>query len=169
MNDAVPSDVETDPIPIEDSASGLRRRSHLARAALVGLISGLLAVGFRDALYGVEVLRDRLVATLHLHPAWGWMVLPAAALGLGSLAGWLVTRFAPDAPGSGIPHVKAVMLGLRPMGWKLLIPIKFVGGLIGIGGGLALGAKARPCRWARPSGAVWPSYCASRARPCRSC
>jgi CIC family chloride channel protein len=62
----------------------------------------------------------------------------AAATGI---AAWLVRRFAPHASGSGIPHVESVLKEeLRPAPF-LLIPVKFLGGVLAIGSGLALGRE----------------------------
>src|SRR5262249_16882551 len=45
------------------------------------------------------------------------------------------------AAGSGIPHLKGVLLHLRSLDWRRLIPVKFVGGALGIGAGLSLGRE----------------------------
>jgi len=43
--------------------------------------------------------------------------------------------------GSGIPHVEAVLRGKLPPASFLLIPVKFTGGVLAIGAGLALGRE----------------------------
>jgi len=117
------------------------RRVHFARAALIGLGAGLFAVGFRQALALAEARRYRLLQSLHAHPGWGWLVLPLIGLAVGSLVGWTVTRFAPEAAGSGIPHLKGVLLHLRKLSPRRVIPIKFMGGILSIGAGLSLGRE----------------------------
>jgi CIC family chloride channel protein len=52
-----------------------------------------------------------------------------------------VRRYAPQASGSGIPHVEAVIHGELPQAPFRLIPVKFFGGLLAIGAGLALGRE----------------------------
>ena len=69
------------------------------------------------------------------------MALPLFGLAVGCAIGWLTVRFAPDAPGSGIPHIEAVLRGLRDMPWKALLPVKFIGGALGIGAGFSLGLE----------------------------
>src|SRR5262249_8702949 len=88
----------------------VRRRRLFALTIGVGVLSGLLAVGFRAALNAAEQLRALLSAG---GPGGdgGWMmaasaVFSATTVGVGV---WLVQRFAPDAAGSGIPHVEAVL------------------------------------------------------------
>jgi chloride channel protein, CIC family len=53
----------------------------------------------------------------------------------------LVRRFAPDAAGSGIPQIEVALRENGPFASPLLVPIKFLGGLAAIGGGLALGRE----------------------------
>jgi CIC family chloride channel protein len=52
-----------------------------------------------------------------------------------------VRFIAPEAAGSGIPHLKAVLARLRSLRWQTVLPVKFVGGALGIGSGLALGRE----------------------------
>jgi CIC family chloride channel protein len=54
---------------------------------------------------------------------------------------WSTRRFAPEAAGSGIPHLHAVLHRLHGMRWGRLLPVKFFGGVLGISGGLALGRE----------------------------
>ena len=68
------------------------------------------------------------------------MMMAGAALATG-LAAWLVRRFSPDAAGSGIPHVEAVLEGSLAPAPARLIPVKFAGGVLAIGSGLALGRE----------------------------
>jgi len=118
-----------------------QRRRQLPRALLVGLIAGLVAVAFRGALLEADRLRDQLIVFVRAHPTWAFP-LPLLLGGLGgALAVWLVQRFAPEASGSGIPHVKAVLHGLTEMAWRRVLPVKFFGGVAGIGAGLALGRE----------------------------
>jgi chloride channel protein, CIC family len=118
-----------------------QRRRVFARALLVGLCAGALAVAFRWALTGSDLVRNGLITWAHRYPAWGW-ILPAlfGAVGAG-VAIQLVRRVAPETAGSGIPHLKAVLHRLRSMRWRRILPIKFFGGVGAIGGGLALGRE----------------------------
>jgi CIC family chloride channel protein len=121
------------------STGEVKRRHILPKALLVGVVAGLLASAFRIALAAVEARRLEFLAPLPVETR-----LPIAiALGvLGGAAGaWLVRRFAPDASGSGIPQLKAFVLGQRSMEWRRLLPVKFLAGVAGIGGGLALGRE----------------------------
>jgi len=120
-------------------AEEVKRRHILPKALVIGLVAGLISSAFREALQWSEVRR---IAWLHhLSPTKGLL----GALSLGALGGgvglWLVRRFAPEASGSGIPHVKSVVLGEEQLHWRRVLPVKFFGGLASIGSGLALGRE----------------------------
>jgi CIC family chloride channel protein len=110
-------------------------------AFVLGTAAGLLGAGFRLALAWADRFRDSVVAWAH---GEGLAVLPlvvVSAAGATALAAWLVRRFSPEAKGSGIPHVEKVLMGKKPPAPLVLIPVKFVGGLLAMGAGLALGRE----------------------------
>lgn len=127
--------------PKQADALHAPRRAYFARAAVIGLAAGLLGVAFRRALAEAENGRGWLLSALHAYPTWGWAVLPAIGLLLGCGVGWFMVRFAPEAAGSGIPHLKGVLLHMRTLSWARLIPVKFFGGVACIGAGLSLGRE----------------------------
>jgi chloride channel protein, CIC family len=120
-------------------AEEVKRRHILPKALVIGVVAGLLSSAFREALQWSELHR---IAWIHrLSPVAGL----AAALVLGTVGGgigvWLVRRFAPEAAGSGVPQMKSAVLGEEQIYWRRVIPVTFLGGLTGIGGGLALGRE----------------------------
>ncbi len=117
-----------------------QRRQVFPRAALVGLVAGTIALLFRAAVGGAETLRNELVRWGEHTPVWGWL-WPSAWGALGAFTAAVLTRYAPEAAGSGIPHLKAVFHRLRNLDWRRLIPVKFAGGALAIGAGLALGRE----------------------------
>lgn len=136
-NEAIIKDVAQEESSRGQSSRGL----HFGRAAVIGLCAGLIAVAFRRALTVTESGRFALLDALHLHPTWGWAVLPAIAGLIGCCVGFVTQRVAPEAAGSGIPHLKGVLLHVRRLHWQRLIPVKFFGGVAGIGAGLSLGRE----------------------------
>ncbi len=118
-----------------------QRRRQLPRAILVGVMAGLAAVLFRGALLVGDRFRERLYVYAHAQGLWG-ILLPMAYAALGAgLAVMLVQRFAPETSGSGIPQIKGALHHLRLMDGRRILPVKFAGGLFGIGAGLALGRE----------------------------
>ncbi len=114
----------------------------LPRALLLGVFSGLMAVAFAKTMDAGEKLRLALLDSTADHfDRWGVALSIAFSVATISLAVWLVRFFAPAAAGSGIPHLKGVLLGYRSMVWYRVLWVKFVGGVIGVTGGLTLGRE----------------------------
>lgn len=118
-----------------------RRRRLFPRAALVGAAAGLMAIVFREALAIAEAARESLVIWAHQWPAFGWIIPPLVCAGLAVMSVVLVRTFAPEASGSGIPHLEGVLRRLREMRWHRILPVKFVGGALALGSGMALGRE----------------------------
>jgi CIC family chloride channel protein len=115
----------------------------MTTAAVVGSVVGLVGAAFRFSLFWAETFRDRVIgfSHLHFHPWFSWAI-PTVLCSLGAGAGsWLTQRLAPETAGSGIPRVEAVLRDhLRPAGAHILL-VKFFGGGLSIGSGLALGRE----------------------------
>jgi CIC family chloride channel protein len=106
-----------------------------------GAAAGLLTALFRLALDWADEFRDRLIARAHALPLAGFLLVVAAGAAAVAAAAWLVRRFSPDAAGSGIPQVEAALAGDLPPARPHLILVKFLGGWLAIGAGLALGRE----------------------------
>ena len=118
-----------------------QRRRIFPRAALVGVCAGVTALFFRMALVSADTLRNKLLTWAHGMPTWGWMFpVLLTMVGAGASVA-LMRRYAPEASGSGIPHLKAVLLRFRALDWKRVLPVKFFGGILAIGSGLVLGRE----------------------------
>jgi CIC family chloride channel protein len=114
----------------------------LALVALVaGVVAGLVGATFRLLLVWADRGRDALIAWAHGQQAVGFLVLAGITVTATAIAAWLVRRFSPQAIGSGIPHVESVLHGHLPAAGIGLVPVKFSGGLLAIGSGLALGRE----------------------------
>jgi len=112
------------------------RRLAILEACVIGLVSGLAAVMLKQ---GIGWLGGWRVQLSHQFPAW--IVLPLLG-GLGGLlSGLLIERLAPEAAGSGIPQVKAVLANV-PMTLNLRVAlVKMVSVILAIGSGLQLGRQ----------------------------
>lgn len=119
-------------------------RRHFAVALLsivVGAFVGLVGAAFRILLSFLDSWRTYLIERAH---ALGSIGVPMVVVGIavcGAIAAWLVFRVAPEASGSGIPHVEHE-LKTGSVGNPLpTIIVKFIGGILAIGGGFALGRE----------------------------
>jgi CIC family chloride channel protein len=152
----------------EELAVRQQRRRMFPRAALVGLIAGLVAALFRAVLALADTLRNGLIAWSQHFPLWGW-IFPILFSATGViLSVFLVQRFAPETSGSGIPHLEAVLHRLRTLDWKRVLPIKFVAGALAIGGGLALGREGPTVQMGGAIGASVANWLKSRPRERRT-
>jgi chloride channel protein, CIC family len=110
-------------------------------ALIVGAAAGLVGAVFRLALEEADRLRETLIAWAHGEQLQGLLIVVGACAAATLLAASLVRRFSPYASGSGIPQVEAVLSGELPEPPFRIIPVKFVGGVLAIGAGLALGRE----------------------------
>lgn len=119
----------------------LSRRYTFLLAAVVGILSGILAVLYKLCVTGLT--QAELFFSTRVPQNWWW--LPWLLAPLGGLLGWsacrLAQRFCPEAGGSGIPHVKAVLLGLRRVRPARLLAVKMGAGLLALGAGMSLGRE----------------------------
>jgi CIC family chloride channel protein len=124
---------------VEENHKGLVELGLLS--LVVGAVSGLIGVMFRRSLEQADRFRTLFLAWAHAQSFTGFCIVVVATAASTALAVWLARRFAPHASGSGIPHVEAVLRAEQPPASLILIPVKFVGGVLAIGCGLALGRE----------------------------
>jgi chloride channel protein, CIC family len=110
-------------------------------APIAGAIAGLLGSIFRLALVRGDHLRDVLIFWAHGREVPGFLIVTLSCASATALAAWLVRRYSPLAAGSGIPLVEAVLEGKQQQESFPLVPVKFFGGLLAMGAGLALGRE----------------------------
>ncbi len=153
--------MNTNPEGGQASKSG---RFSLAKLTLLSLLTGAvigLVIGcFRLALDHMNAARTETIAWAHQWPVLGFVLVCASVAATTALAASLVQRSGQPAAGSGIPHVEAVIEGTLPAAPLLLLPVKFVGGLLAIGGGLALGREGPSVQM----GANLAQFCGSTFR-----
>src|ERR1700730_6042888 len=127
--------------PVDDRGEGAESLiGFVVAAALVGVLTGVSAASFRLLLQRGARLRSSLAGWAH--GSWvGLTVVVLVCTAAATVAAALVHRIEPHAEGSGIPRVEAVADGLvRPDRFRIL-PVKYVGGLLAIGSGMALGRE----------------------------
>jgi chloride channel protein, CIC family len=112
-----------------------------AASMLTGLLVGLVGGAFRYCLIAADTGRNALIARAHAWPHLGWLVPVAFGLAGASLARFLVVRFSPIDEGSGVQRVEAAYRGEVKLTTYKVVPVKFIGGVIAMGSGLALGRE----------------------------
>ena len=110
-------------------------------AVLVGVLTGLMAATFRIVLLGIGTVRTQFIGWAHGNLFFGFLLVAGAGAAATSAAAWLVHRVEPHAEGSGIPRVEGVVEGRTAPGSAKILPVKYVGGVLAIGAGLALGRE----------------------------
>lgn len=109
-------------------------------AVVAGVAIGFIGGAFRWCLETADRSRVELVDWAHGLPGPGWLV-PIAFAALGATLAALIVRWVPLAAGSGIQHVEAVYRGEAEPPLILLLPAKFIGGVLSMGAGLVLGRE----------------------------
>jgi chloride channel protein, CIC family len=108
---------------------------------VAGAAAGLVGAAFRLSLEQADLFRTAAIERLQAVTPMGVVLVVSACALAAAVAAWLVRRYAPYASGSGIPHVEAVLNEELPPAPFWLVPVKFLGGLLAIGCGLALGRE----------------------------
>ena len=118
---------------------GEKKLSVLLWSILIGLLSGLVVVGYRAVLNYAEKLAFIIYRFLREYLIWFpvWMTL---LIVMGIAVGKMVKKN-DMISGSGIPQVKGIMMGYIKDTWFGTLCLKFIGGTVAILGGLSLGRE----------------------------
>lgn len=109
-------------------------------AVLGGVLIGAVGAAFRAGLSWLGERHLEFVDWAHAWPWIGW-IFPMVLGAVGVALARALVRPQPLASGSGVQHVEAIMRGEAEPASIWVVPIKFVGGLLAIGSGLALGRE----------------------------
>lgn len=128
------------------------RSKIIVQSILVGLISGMLVVGFKVS---INSLFWTIQKFLSAFPTWQKaLIFPLITTLGGLISGFLVFKFAPETKGSGIPYVKMTMARMGNMTRIRSIVVKFFAGVAGIGTGLSLGREGPSVQLGAGAGAL---------------
>jgi chloride channel protein, CIC family len=134
---------------------------------LVGAVAGLAGAIFRIGLRHLDVWRTALILKAH-ELGWGGIVVVVAVTTLAAgVAAWMVRTISPESTGSGIPYVERQ---LRE-GWIgdpiRIFLVKFFGGWLAIGSGLALGREGPTVQIGAVTGHLFGAAFRRNANDCR--
>jgi CIC family chloride channel protein len=111
-------------------------------SVLVGAAVGVVGTGFREAARRGYALFATSLAAADARGVPGWILGALGGAAFVGLAAALTRRFARESAGSGIQEIEGLLAGVRPeLRWRRVLPVKFVGGLLGISAGLLLGRE----------------------------
>ncbi|MDP1966460.1 MAG: H(+)/Cl(-) exchange transporter ClcA [Reyranella sp.] len=109
-------------------------------AGFCGLAGGIVGAAFHLTVDALLRWPAWLVAQFGAGPET--ILMAAAIAAAGVLVAFLLTRaFAPEAAGSGVQEIEGAMEGLRTVRWRRILPVKFVGGVLGLSSGLVAGRE----------------------------
>jgi CIC family chloride channel protein len=115
------------------------RSRPLIESGLYGIVAGLSAVAFEVAIYrfySATLVRFAQANALYFVLASFCLVMSTSLA-----SGFLLTRFCPEAAGSGIPQLKlAFWKDFGHIPWRVAW-VKFIAGVLAVGGGASLGRE----------------------------
>lgn len=105
-----------------------------------GLATGVLGAVFHLAVDGLSNwprwLSDRMGDGVDT------IAVGAGLAAVGVTLAYVITRYlAPEASGSGVPEVEGALEGVGHVRWRRVLPVKFVGGVLGLSSGLVAGRE----------------------------
>lgn len=112
-----------------------------AIAALLGIVTGVVGSGLILAIHQVTQWMADSINYLHLK---GWPVglISAVVSMLMVYVAWLMVKWiATEASGSGVQEIEGALMHKRPVIWRRLLPVKFLGGVLAIASNLVVGRE----------------------------
>lgn len=113
--------------------------SYVAKGILVGVLVGIIVSLFRVSIEILSTTMTDVYAFLRTEPVWiiGWVFV----ILLMAFIIAIMVRDEPDIRGSGIQDIEGQLHGVLKLDWFSILWRKFVGGVLSIGSGLALGRE----------------------------
>jgi chloride channel protein, CIC family len=134
--------MEREPRLLNHPAEGRRNLLLLAvLSVVVGSIAGVVGAAFRLCLLRADALRNSISGWAHGYGVLGFLLVFGGTALAVALAAWMVARFSLQSSGSGIPQIENELKKEWSGDPARIAPIKFFGGILAMGSGLALGRE----------------------------
>ena len=108
---------------------------------VLGVLVGLIGSSFQLSIVVVSNWLIELYHYAQLHGGPVSLITAMASMIMVFVAWILVRAIAPEARGSGVPEIEGALLHERPMFWRTLLPVKFIGGILAISANMVLGRE----------------------------
>lgn len=122
----------------------MHRRLILKMYALVvvlGLLVGLIGSCFQLSIIALSHQLANLYHHIRLNDGPVIIIAIMITMSMVFVAWLLVHYIAPEASGSGVPEIEGALFGERPVFWRRLLPVKYIGGVLAISAGMVLGRE----------------------------
>jgi CIC family chloride channel protein len=108
---------------------------------IVGALTGFVGAVFQLSIAKMEEAREFLLGFSHQNTALPLIISALFSAVVVFIAFFFVRRIAPETSGSGVHEIEGALDDVRPVRWKQVLPVKFLGGLFSLGGGMVLGRE----------------------------
>ncbi|MDA9271980.1 H(+)/Cl(-) exchange transporter ClcA [bacterium] len=112
-----------------------------AVSILLGILTGGICSLLQLAIKAVNLLLQQGFHYTHF-AGWPLGAISASVSMLMVMIAYLMVKWiAPEASGSGVPHIEGVLLHQQTMHWRRLLPVKFIGSVLAISSKMVLGRE----------------------------
>jgi len=112
-----------------------------AIAILLGILVGLIGSLLQLAITGVNYLLEAWYVYAGTHGLPVGLISSLTSMLMVYVAWMLVKRVAIEAGGSGVQEIEGTLLHVRPIFWRRLLPVKFIGGVLAISAKMVVGRE----------------------------
>jgi CIC family chloride channel protein len=110
-------------------------------AILLGILSGIVSSLFQLSIRGLDALLSSFFQFANNHGLSVSIISALTSMLMVWLAWLMVQHGAPEAAGSGVQEIEGTLLHIRPIFWRRLIPVKFIGGVLALSAKMVLGRE----------------------------